>query len=158
MGNGEEGAAHSALAVELTPDQRFQLEVGGVHIDWFLQDLVRLVDMRPVHFGITLHAEGLVITGQLIGAGEYLQKWTTTFLGMMDEGDLKEEVRKLFQDHVDAFDPAADGPGPQMIHLREARIFAPGQLPLPDKGEGSLWRGRLSAVSGFTLGTLTRGG
>jgi hypothetical protein len=37
------------------------------------------------------------------------------------------------------------------IHLRNARIYTPGQPPLP--ANGMLWRGRLSEVSGWTLGT-----
>jgi hypothetical protein len=41
------------------------------------------------------------------------------------------------------------------VHLREARVFSPGDPPLP--GNGMYWRGRLSEVSGWSFGLLGAG-
>ncbi|MEU6282093.1 hypothetical protein [Streptomyces sp. NPDC047028] len=38
------------------------------------------------------------------------------------------------------------------IHLRDARIFQPGQTGLP--GNGMYWRGRLSEITGWSFGKL----
>jgi len=42
--------------------------------------------------------------------------------------------------------------GYEYIHLRDAKIYAPGQNPLP--ANGLLWRGRLSSVGGFSYGVF----
>ena len=44
---------------------------------------------------------------------------------------------------------------PQYIHLLRARTFGPGGIPIPN-GPGVLWRGRLTDVSGFSLGELNQ--
>lgn len=41
---------------------------------------------------------------------------------------------------------------PTFLHLRQARVFVPGQEGMPDNG--MFWRGRLSEVTGWALGHL----
>src|SRR4030095_6966303 len=43
---------------------------------------------------------------------------------------------------------------PRLIHIKDAQIYQSGASPLPSK-KGVLWRGRLEAVDGFSLGKLS---
>jgi len=46
---------------------------------------------------------------------------------------------------------------PNFVHLMNARFYVPGnQPPLPSgTKDGVLWRGRISAIDGLTLGSIT---
>jgi hypothetical protein len=45
-------------------------------------------------------------------------------------------------------------PEPHLIHLRNAQTYHSGGSPIPSE-DGALWRGRLEAVDGFSLGRLS---
>lgn len=67
----------------------------------------------------------------------------------------KGRDRRLTENDVNAgeqgkeADSEPDPPTP-FIHLRDARIFIPGQEGMP--GNGMLWRGRLSEIVGWSFG------
>ncbi|CAN7752546.1 hypothetical protein D9M68_412210 [compost metagenome] len=47
---------------------------------------------------------------------------------------------------------------PTYIHLRGAKFFGPGGEAIAiNNGAGMLWRGRIAEVSGFLLGTFSKG-
>jgi len=76
---------------------------------------------------------------------------------------MKERIRKASQEHTAAMllldqmserfqDALVHVDRTGYIHLKDARVFTPGRKGMP--GVGMLWRGRLDAVSGWSLGTL----
>ncbi len=70
----------------------------------------------------------------------------------------KEDIRRAFASHASIYDSEDDAQQsstpPQFIHLIDSRCFSPGGQPLPSN-RGVLWRGKVNAVSGFTLGSLS---
>jgi hypothetical protein len=125
--------------------------------DWYLQSLVDLVNGNEFEFPITLFVGGLMISGQLTSGHKYFEglgEQLTQFFGGPSE-DTKKTVDYLTsaKDVYLKKDDAQEKPITQYIHLREARVFVPGQQPIP--AEGSWWRGRLSSVGGFHFGSLT---
>lgn len=58
-----------------------------------------------------------------------------------------ENLAPRYQEALQGADTTA------FIHLRDAKVYHPGQRPLPDNGMH--WRGRLSEVSGWSFGKLT---
>lgn len=127
--------------------------------DWYLQALVGMVNGNDLEFPITLFVSGLTISGQLASGHKYFE-------------GLKENLTQFFGDHANELSGVIkdlSSPGdiylqlketgnsspPQYIHLRCAKIFSPGQLPLP--AEGAWWRGRLASVDGFLFGSLAAG-
>ncbi|MGC0151184.1 gas vesicle accessory protein GvpU [Chromobacterium vaccinii] len=123
--------------------------------DWYLQTLVRLVNANPIEFGITLFVDGLIVSGFLISGSKYFE-------------GLAEQIAKASgQELADAFtaspkevysasnDEEGQPDLPGFIHLREARVFLPGQKPIP--ADGTLWRGKLVSISGFNFGAFEYG-
>lgn len=159
MSNEEAGApdqAQTSAVPTLTPEQEFQLDLHGVGSDWFLRTLVNIVNGGELQFGVTLLSEGVVVSGVLIGGATYFKLWAKEFADAVPgDSEGKAEVEAAFAQHADTYGPerSADGPPVEYIHLRDARFCAPGQNPMPSN-RGVLWRGRLNAVSGFTLGQL----
>lgn len=112
--------------------------------------------------GITLVVRGAVISGTLISGQEYLTKvggdikqgmasegseWMLDLLG----GTFEKVAAQLYDAPGDEGGDVTDGL-PSFIHLKDARIFTPGQDPFPQAG--MWWRGRLGQVDGFTVGML----
>lgn len=116
--------------------------------DWFLAMLVGFANEYQTAQSITLFVEGAVVTGKLIGGREYFTRLAETMAGTPD----------LFAKISDAFYPAGeDTEKPDVrlsfIHLKDARVYQSG-VQLPQNYKGLVWRGRLEAVSGFTIGEM----
>lgn len=69
------------------------------------------------------------------------------------EGKLKGDGDEVVEGESDEGDDPSPPP-PTYIHLRNARIFSPGQPAIPGN-RGVLWRSRISEISGFSLGSLS---
>ncbi len=129
-------------------------------VDWYLESLVHIVTASKSAMGVTLTVGGTVVTGQLISGKEYLElsagQISDVFkrLGVSEEGakTIKESfskpAQKLYSEEAEA-QPTGYG----YIHLKNARIVAGATSHTLG---GSLWRSRLSAVDGFSLGELTQ--
>ena len=91
---------------------------------------------------ITLNVGGVLVTGYITSARQFMLSHILTdkFLEVA-EGQFKQAG--MLSD--DSF---------EYIHLRDAKFFLPGHLPIPSSRDGVFWRGRLSDVSGFTFGVL----
>ena len=138
----------------------------------FLQGLVGIVNqagsvpgVSSFGFGITLFVGGAAISGTLVSGREY-------FAGVADQikrtADSPEEL-EWFSDLLSNFfgevastvygprdDDAEEKPKERVIafiHLRDARVFRPGEEPMPLPG--MWWRGRLDRVDGFTMGSFS---
>ncbi|MBJ7551867.1 gas vesicle accessory protein GvpU [Marinomonas ostreistagni] len=123
--------------------------------DWFLQDLIEIVNSGKLAFDITLTVGGFLISGTLIGGQEYFEGFGEEFsFGL--HGEAAEKVKKAFakngQIYVSNTTTSHSMP-PNYIHLKNAHFFHTSGSPIPEN-RGVWWRGRVSEVSGFSLGAL----
>lgn len=127
--------------------------------DWFLQSLVDMANKTGVEYGITLQVSGFLVSGTLVGGRKYFEGFADEFAGAIaDEADA-QAAREGFARFgsvydVEEGDNPSDKPPPSFIHLRGARFFHPGGTAVPTNN-GVWWRGRLSDVAGFVLGSLS---
>jgi len=135
--------------------------------DWLLETLVNLANQFELGIPITLIVQGAVITGQLIGVKQYFTEYGSVlgqgFRGLSEE--IAASVQRIFTDTGDQSlvslrdrnqqDTEESEPeSPTYIHLKDTKfVFGSSLTP---EGNGVLWRGRISEVVGFSLGTLER--
>ncbi len=130
--------------------------------DLFLQWLIRLTD-GGLEMGVTLSVGGLLVTGTLIHRQTYFREFGE-LLGSTLEGVFSPSLANDIKQSIQSFGEDADGtPGEaestapwqpaHYVHLENARMITPGQPGIPTH-EGVLWRGKVSAIDGFMLGTI----
>jgi hypothetical protein len=123
--------------------------------DWFLQTLVNTVNNTDVKIGITLQVSGFLVSGLLIGISQYFDGFAAEFItGMKGDPTETENIRTTFSSYGRM--PSAPNQLPVYIHMQDARFFNTNGNPIPGN-RGVWWRGRISEVSGFVLGTLGTG-
>jgi hypothetical protein len=117
--------------------------------DWFLESLVNIANETEVGVGVTLLVGGTVVTGTLASGKQYFEGLASMkFEGNREIGDV---LRQVFADAGQALPPAGEE-APQYVHLRDARVVTTaGTLPT---NEGMWWRGQLSEVDAFWVGSL----
>jgi hypothetical protein len=123
--------------------------------DWYLQRLVSLVEdpsmtKHKMSFAVTLLTNGALVSGQLIGAREYFELFDKEWVAALH----LPEGKSLFGTFIDEIYPENERPDAlerRYIHLKGARMFF-GTQQVPSGDEGVLWRGRLAAIAGFTVG------
>jgi hypothetical protein len=117
--------------------------------DWFLESLVNIANETEVGVDVTLMVGGTVVTGTLASGKQYFEGLAgLKFQGNQEIGDV---LKQVFADAGQALQPAGDEP-PQYVHLRDARVVTTaGTLPT---NEGMWWRGHLSEVDAFWVGSL----
>ena len=129
-------------------------------VDWFLQSLVSIVNNESASIPITLSVGGLLISGEMIGGKTYFNEFARQFKDSFKDLNSKtaatiEESFKRLGEVYDLIPQKAQEhaslPEPRLIHLRNAQTYHAGGSPIPAE-EGALWRGRLEAVDGFSLG------
>ncbi|MDL5367629.1 gas vesicle accessory protein GvpU [Xanthomonas sp. NCPPB 2654] len=140
-----------------SPEQ-IKLSFDGQSVDWYLQKLVTVVNTSTVQFGVTLFVEGAIVSGVLVSGKKYFETFAQEFSAAYPgDAEGKESIRQAFASHASIYDSEngeqTTSP-PQFIHLIDSRHFSPGGQPLPNN-RGVLWRGKINAVSGFSLGSLT---
>lgn len=132
-------------------------------VDCFLQSLVSIVNDESASIPITLSVGGLLISGDMIGGKAYFNEFARQFKGGFRDisSETASTIEKAFKRLGDVYDPvqkevqgSAPIPKPHMVHLRDAQIYLSGASPEPSE-KGVLWRGRLEAVDGFSLGRLS---
>lgn len=136
-----------------TVDAKLLLE--GRSTDWHLQQLVSLANEHGLEVGITLIVAGSVISGMLVGGQKYFELFAKEFAAVWPRGEGKEAIRAAFAINADIYDKPGSKPAtpPQFIHLNNAKCFYPGgEIP---NNQGVLWRGRINAISGFSLGAMS---
>jgi hypothetical protein len=133
----------------------------------FLVDLVN--DAKDVEMGVTLHVSGTIVCGVLVSYETY---WNAFRELVRKNGSPETQpIREGFADAFTGFllgagiaagaeqgdlageedDEAAASALPNYIHLRDAVVWAPGVDPTLAK---TLWRGRLSHVSAWSIGVF----
>ncbi|MBB3010617.1 gas vesicle accessory protein GvpU [Cupriavidus alkaliphilus] len=131
------------------PDEEIHPEV-----DWHLQALVGLANNEGMEMGVTLMLSGTVVTGTLISGKTYFEEFGALFAdGFSDMNEeQKATIRQAMSVPADLYTPDRASVPISFIHLRNAKVRTPsGSMP----ADGTLWRGRLTEVSGFFLGSLS---
>lgn len=135
-------------------------------LDWFLQDLVALCNTTTSTIPVTLTVGGALISGRLISGKKYFDSLSKVVSSaVVDSTDEhRQAIEEYFRRPGAIYDPQEPMTPeqerlrdlPVFVHLEGAKIFYPGQPPIP-AGPGVLWRGRLEAVDGFHYGLLQVG-
>ncbi len=99
------------------------------------------------------------MSGRLVSGKTYFEQFADIFVkGLNASSEDTEEIRKNYASMGAIFGRKNDDddtaqPLPQFLHLIDAQYVSPGQLGMPTNA-GLVWRGRISSVSGFSLGML----
>ena len=132
-------------------------------VDWFLQSLVTIVNDEIGGIPITLSVGGLLVSGEMIGGKTYFEEFARQFKDGF--GDVSREtaatIEVSFKRLGDIYNPSQEEsqgngslPKPHLVHVRDAQIYRSGIDPTPFE-RSVLWRGRLEAIDGFSLGRLS---
>jgi hypothetical protein len=126
--------------------------------DWFLRTMVETIVGMGVEIGVTLSVGGAVVSGVAINGQQYMDLFADQFTGGTPEGDVRNTLGEALRGWKRVYEKPADAgedwkpPRTGYIHLKNARYHAPGYEGIPSSGV--LWRGRLEAVDGFSLGNF----
>lgn len=141
--------------------ERQNLRTSALQQDALLQELASMLErLYPTEVGVevTLSTGGFLISGQLICAQWYFEQLAAQLKASSEPAPalvkLLEPFNKRARTRVQQDEKGEEEFVPNFIHLKNAKFFSPGQKPLPDSGPGVLWRGRISAVDGFTWGAF----
>lgn len=125
-------------------------------LDPFLQFFVELANSNDnIEFNITLHVSGFLVSGTLVARRKYLDGFIAEFTRGMEESTAAGIRANLLALTAPTEQDMPPLPA-EFIHLRDARFFHPSGEPIP-KNQPVWWRGRLTAIAAFTLGSLSRG-
>lgn len=124
--------------------------------DWFLQNLVDWANQHNFSFGITLNVGGFLVSGSLIGGKEYFDGFGEDFVSAYEDQELAEKIKNIIAKNGELYtiSDEKDVPPPTYIHLKDARCFNTNGNPIPGN-RGVWWRGRISEVDGFSIGSLS---
>ncbi|MEN5216836.1 gas vesicle accessory protein GvpU [Pseudomonas pudica] len=125
----------------------------GRGVDQILQWAVDTANAHKGNqFPITLTIGGNLVSGILISADAYLDEWAEQFSSNFS-GDIQTRVRDEVLGWKDEGAPYEERYVPsQFIHLKQAETYTSSGRPIV--AGGSLWRGKLNSVDGFSLGRL----
>lgn len=125
--------------------------------DFFLQNLVGFANDIGIESPVTLHVGGFLVSGIVISGAKYFEEFSKIYGAGFADAELGREIagslatlKKIYDRSDKPDDPS---PPPTYIHLKNCRMFHNSGGPVPNNGS-VLWRGRLSCVDGFSLGTL----
>src|SRR5208283_207612 len=106
-----------------------QRDLGLGQEDGVLQLLVSIVNSSSVEIGITLQMSGFLVSGQLVGAGKYFERFALEFVGgsVPPPGtptrELYESLLSFGQVPNEQNETPDNASVPRHIHLKEARFF-----------------------------------
>ena len=136
-------------------DKSEQLPEVIENLDPQLRRLVHLANRYNIEVSVTVISGGQAISGQIIGGKKFFELYSNNLADAWPSQDGKEEIREAFRKGGEIYDDISGSiPLPQYIHIEHARIISPyGQTPTG--GDGLLWRGRISQITGFCLGSIS---
>jgi hypothetical protein len=126
--------------------------------DLFLESLVNLVTGSGWEVGLTLQVGGFLVSGLLVSGRAFLEALGTEFSSALPNEEAAAAVRKSYSELADKIygeSSEARQNRPVYIHLKNARFFSSNGAPIP-ANRGLWWRGRLTEVQGFVLGSLSQ--
>ncbi|MBC8994964.1 gas vesicle protein [Pseudomonas sp. N40(2020)] len=128
-------------------------EWDGRQVDWLLQWLSGFINDTNIRIGVTLTVGGNMVTGTLIPHEAYFERLATDISTPFADTD--PEGQEALYKRIIGFgkaDPEVENLPNQYVHLDNARVHTGGNQILPS--QGTLWRGKVSAIDGFILGEL----
>jgi hypothetical protein len=141
----------SALG-DTTNDETPESDGRGFYYDWHLSALSEYAQAHPgFSMSVTLDVRGVVITGDLVGRNTWFDELASRYAG--DAGPLTDEMAKSgkWDDSMDEDE--------FFVHLKDAyRESSLGLRPQGHEGNGLMWRGKLDAIDGWSLGFRTASG
>ena len=124
----------------------------GLPGDPLLKTILATANKENITLGITLNVEGMIISGILISSKEYYEGLAQ----QLKEPSDRKETNNLTKTLVNIINQYIAQEGQALtqdyIHLKDARFHYASQDIAPID-QGVWWRGKLSSVDGFTLGT-----
>lgn len=148
------------MSPESKQPKRFSAKPKGqTDKDFLLQSLVTYVNrIEGASVEITLQMSGLLISGKLIAGDKYFTKLAEIFYGkqetLKDNPDLENDFEEMasggdiYREERDF--PDDTFPSPVFIHIENCRIISVNET----SRYSVLWRGRISQVDGFFLGSF----
>ncbi|HEB27724.1 MAG TPA: hypothetical protein ENI05_08095 [Porticoccus sp.] len=124
--------------------------------DWFLQNLINMVNSGELKFGITLNVGGFLVSGNLIGGKHYFEGFGADFASGFSGDEVEDEIKNAFAKNGEIYSSEEEPSPPIYVHIEDAKFFNTNGAPIPEN-KGVWWRGRVSEVSGFSLGSLSEG-
>ncbi len=125
-------------------------ETGG---DMLLRLFAKMAQETKIEMGITLTVRGLVVSGLLVGRDRWLDHFTEL---ISQAGEVASGIGTGLQEAYRQSDlqrSSGDDVEYGYLHLLNAKYFLGGQETVP--GSGSvIWRGRISEVSGWSIGSV----
>lgn len=119
--------------------------------------LMQLVDWTNGGMGmeVVLHVGGHIVSGKLISGADYFKGIRKEFFeGSSPSEEYAANLDKLFEPWMSLYDKdRLDELRMTYLHLGNARAFGFGANPIPNN-KGVFWRGKLSSVDAFHLGSL----
>ncbi|WP_372736260.1 hypothetical protein [Nocardioides sp.] len=98
--------------------------------------------------GITVNVPGATVTGIMIGPRPWLR-----ILAVSGEGGTNQFLSSVAGALDSMLDSAGEDVTAQCLHLRQAQYVSGGTFT--PTNAALLWRGRISEVAGFSIGSLT---
>ncbi|MFE5896053.1 hypothetical protein ACFQ67_01245 [Streptomyces sp. NPDC056488] len=126
-------------------------EVPLTTVDMHLEVLLRMVEAQPgARMAICLTTRGGVITGHLVAAQAWAERWEDTVRQADEQGqaEVMAQLPQMIQSTQRHGEVSENGLHP-FLHLVDVTFMSvPGSLTSP------VWRGRVSDVCGWSLGTV----
>jgi len=126
-------------------------------LDHTLRLIVDLVNSSDLEMGITLTGGGFLISGTLISGKSFFDGLADEMATSFEDESPKKAIHDYFARFGEIYATIAEGREHQLpiyIHLKDARHFHNSGKPMPGN-RGVYWRGRISQVVGFCMGTLS---
>lgn len=120
--------------------------------DPLLKTILATVNKENITVKITLNVEGMIISGILVSSKEYCEGLARQIEETSDRtqaDNLPKNLLSVFNQYIIQEKQALTQ---SYIHLKDARFHYASQDIAPID-QGVWWRGKLSSVDGFTLGT-----
>jgi hypothetical protein len=142
----------AAIGYTAVSDEVPEIEGPSFYYDWHLSALSEYAQDHPeFSMSVTLDVSGVVITGDLVGRNTWFDELASRYQG--DAGPLTGAMARLGRwdssHHEDEV----------FVHLRDAhRESSLGVRPKGLQGKGLMWRGKLEAIDGWSLGFRTDAG
>ncbi|MDH7805507.1 MULTISPECIES: gas vesicle accessory protein GvpU [unclassified Rhizobium] len=126
--------------------------------DWMLAWVIAHAEAYGLEVGVTLSVSGSLISGSVISGRKYIEELSSSFrTAKGPSAELAETLAKNFGQWSAVYPESGSeidilSVKPTYIHLRNARVYQSSGAPIPNNG--MLWRGKVKAVDGFTVGDL----
>lgn len=129
--------------------------------DPMLRAIAAVPENSSLELGVTLNVKGLIITGFIISQKTYFDALITGLDEVNQDSEVKTSLQHFLSELKGKLVPESRSEAenhqqpmlPKLIHLRNVKIYPSEGRGMPTYGD-ALWRGKIDAVDGFTLGEM----